>query len=220
MSVGIRMFEMSRHLAIRKLFLRVSKAATKYKDPITISFGAVALVVSLLTAYFTYFRTVDDIRVFVGVDSPKYDFPNGEELVRIRHEHVLTFANAGTRAVGIVQLELAVQEVNGSDICDLSSRRINYDIEPFVVPAAQVVVKSVRLGGKQSGSSVTPREGDIFLPFPNRERERTWRSCLMFGVVTPDDSQFDISLKLSRDSLPGGGGSVRDSTEPFVIYRR
>jgi hypothetical protein len=171
------------------------------RDRVTIGFSAIALAVSLLSAYYNIFRQSDDLSIVVSF--PPMPDEEGELTLRsASHELYGTFVNSGNRAavIGSVSLwfpQRATQaELNCREL-DLVDSQVPLVMEPWVLKEKEVVIRTLK-----PNDSLIEKDGSLMIPLAfEAKKARSWwvGVCLSLGIVTPSGASSANILLLDYD---------------------
>jgi hypothetical protein len=178
----------------------------KGKDWVAILISIIALALSAMTAYFSFVRQTEELRVFVGEFMP---FLTRADDGRLHLEGYLdiTFMNTGTQPIVVLGAELAIKDISErkdeeSKSCKQIFGNLPFDVDPFVVKEKESISKLLRL-------RVNPRlsieaaqlieDGRIVVPAPKNARgepSQFVKTCVRLIGATPSRQPLfaDIAL--------------------------
>lgn len=167
-------------------------------------FGAAAFLVSLLTAYVTTFRVVDELRVVVTAE-PRLDLGDDNVHIRVQGPLKLLFINSGTRPISILEVSLVLGEVENegcrserpSERSSESSTELKGKIDGIVIEEKKIVSSTVILEAPAGPPSelASVRADTISLNWDQKQHEIA--SYLVVRLATISDSRLRCSEKLS-----------------------
>jgi hypothetical protein len=157
------------------------------RDWAAFAFGATAFVVSLVAAYVTTFRVVDELRV-VPIREPTIGLRGMDNVtVSVKGPLSLLFINSGTRPISILGVSLVVGEVKQKG-CDFESGlELKGKFDGMVIEAQKIASSNVSLelpvwSSVPAWSEVTQVDGNtISLKWGKRQ---PIVSCLMVTLAT------------------------------------
>jgi hypothetical protein len=122
---------------------------TKYV--VTTLIAVLALAISCLTTYVTFFRQNDDVSIVVGV--PFFSIASSYQALDVFFPSNLTIINAGNRSVIISSLTAEISQPDEKSTVlgpgcagNLSSTVIFFEMKAFLVKAGEMVSKSIVFG--------------------------------------------------------------------------
>jgi hypothetical protein len=153
------------------------------KDWVSIGFSASALLVSLLTVYFTQIRKVDDLRVaFTTMFNARADESILSTIIESPLE--IAFVNNGNRTIAVSGVGIGAVENSDADDCKTGSGQfVPYELEPFVINAGQVLVKKAVIPENPS-----THQRKYVMSFMNsaKPEARKFTFCFVVSLITPD----------------------------------
>ena len=211
------------------------------KDKISIALTLVGLGVSALTAYFTLFRYVDDLRAMVRGDVQLSHDPR-RDVARIdaKAKHALTVSNVGSRTATVtgVSYTFHVRERRISTFLaqDCSGNRsvVEFETQPIVVRPGETIVTEMAFKRGQTAESEFRMGWVSFGLLTPAATEYEVDICLEVAVATPDNlsrSAHPLLHPLIHRSnsvlddragyrLVEDGAQFRIEKSPFTIVRR
>ncbi len=211
------------------------------KDWITISISFLALGVSILTAYFSFFQQFDEVSVVV--ENFPYLELYSKEKVSISGGGKIVLMNTGNRPAAILEVEVITnQHVNeDSDFppCSGIGERFQTTFEPLILKPGDLVLKEFKLKPSEydeikNGAILFKATGkpDVWSADQPEYIAETAYLCFNFRIVTPSDQSVIANVYLGEMlvSKPGhmtilkfGGNSrperlVRNSTNIFADW--
>ena len=189
------------------------------------AFSTLAIVISLVTAYLTTFRTVDELKVIVD-RRPAIFFHDGLGRMMTYGSLSVVFINSGTRPISVLRASLYFGEAKttgGRTECD--GVYLDTDLKSLVIEEKKIIVKAI--------SPTDPRysvEGDdlqkvdgayTFNPRASSLARGFLTTCISFEVATPSNAQISNGIELgtagaSKEKFV----STRLNTVPVVIWRK
>lgn len=166
-------------------------AIVNVKDVLTISLSIAAFVLSMFTAYSTLLRTVDDVRVALGEQSPVAIFHKSEGLegtVRVADvTYELILMNAGTRSVAVTDVGFSLaQSWSASSPAQCGGGwPVSYRPTRLILKPGEILSHNLAL----SESQVLKVDND-FLRVPLESRVNAPVSivgCLQITIGTPNE---------------------------------
>jgi hypothetical protein len=159
------------------------------KDRITFSFSLIALLLSLLSVYWTTIRRVDDLSVAVsdlrGEEPVTFDDQNN--IIHYNSSPIFTFINFGTRPIAVTNITLRLGQPSkgeGSQPCkDLSGKTdyIYLSNEPFVIKPGEIVTQRV---------AATKDVGVTNEQDKSSEFRYVLEICAIYEVVVPEFDNY------------------------------
>jgi hypothetical protein len=205
-----------------------------FKDAVAISISIIALVVSLLSAYFNLVWAKDDIGVELG-HYPGLFFsgriltaegkPYSTEL-GVSPAQSFTFINNGTRAASIVSIEFFIRSVRTLDTkkkdCAaideksvLGTQGQGYALEPFAIKPGEIIIKTFRLGKPEEKAVWFEPEFDR----ENNSMDARVYACIEFGIITPGRNLRHVAKVVSLREEKQVQELVKQDSESFGIGR-
>lgn len=159
---------------------RSNKESSKLKDLWTVTFSTLAVVISALGFYVNSLERVDDLSAVVG-ELPTLRF-DANKKPWVAGESQITFINAGNQPSAFMLAQVHVKQLSADlkeEKCPIEDIT-ETDLKPFVLKAAEIVVKDFR-----------PKDHPAPLPDmlkPGFEFENV-EICFRLWFVTPSESR-------------------------------
>jgi len=184
-----------------------------------------AILISLMTAYFTVIRKTDALSVVISFFPPLvYIDDDSGQLALTNLEQNWTFINSGTESVAVID-----EEVGVDDKSDCSSGQILfYDTSPIVIKAGEIMIQSLpklkesdfwkhgTSGGLRSVELLDEKWGK---PQPGDQIT----VCLHFGVVTSGNVTDRVHLPIYTMKVEKGNkvtlGDFSDIVETYDLKK-
>ena len=220
------------------------------KDFVSMAVAAIAFVISVITAYFSTIRLVDDVRVIV-VHSPNLVFVGGP--IGISGSLGLAFVNAGNRAVAITGVSLIIMHTSESEKdqmrcvpgpnsvplppalphvispppgASVSPLTLDYNLKQFALRPGEIVVQDIDKTSDPNwtadpSSDALYYSSEYFLNSDNRSEV-----CARISIITLDDSistvvpLYLVSFDHSSLGPMMVHGGRNLSSEMFPLVRR
>jgi hypothetical protein len=208
------------------------------KDWITLVFAGLALIVSVISAYYANFNLTDDIRVAFTL-SP-YVILDDKGGLGISGEQQVTFIDSGNRDVAVIGMTLVLYKLreapSSNSQCDEMSNiqvaSLVYDFEPFILKPGEILVKTF---GKTLFPEIWKDDEadkhlkDFALGGSIFGKGDTVFTCLRLSVTTPgmitDHAQIPKHY-IKINDVPHKGADapsvslVSGSNKPYLVIHR
>jgi hypothetical protein len=200
-----------------------------FKDGLTLSLSAIALLISLFTTYFSVVRKEDYLRMVVlgRPDTAFRTSPTGTTVFAVSAaDQRATFINLGNQPAEITGLKLDVRgldptnKAEGTECGGGDGREIAYEVEPFAVKPGESVTKKLQFA-KRLGLDSTEGWATVDVR-PKGGASTEFFACMIISVVTPDTVRDDLRQLMLRGVITNNTRSnafyVAD-TKPIVLLR-
>jgi hypothetical protein len=192
--------------------------------------GVLALIVAALTAYFTIFQQVDDLKVAIG-NAPSVTMkPNGDLWIIGPLE--ITFINSGNRGVAITNAWALATRLKSRDAtptnCDgQETHGAAFKLDEFILKPGEIELK--KLGPVSNCFFCDLEKGDDFLGSPtwivpksiiNIKLGDAFLTCLKLKVTTADGSAKEIDRLVFKYEIGTEKPTpLFDKEKPIVVVR-
>jgi hypothetical protein len=174
--------------------------------------GPIALIISIISVYFTTFRVVDDVRIIINI-TPQIDITRYGG--NTRGGFLLSVLNAGTRTAIITETDLVVLEAHGpvpAPHCEVHQNHDrsvtrSLDFEPVIIKAGEVskVVLNNQLEEPSAEDKKDSQEDDTLLPWKDGD---LLIACLQFNLATADMGGIKYNMNLKGRAFVGAYTSI------------
>ncbi len=205
-------------------------------DWVTVILSGLALVVSVVSAYYSNFRLNDDFRV--ALPMPPFAVIDNKGSLGVSGAQQVTFIDSGNRDVAVTGISLVLYKLrapppppiesqcNEMDKNQVPNLALVYDVEPFILEPGEILVKKFdrtlfpeiwKNSEADPSLKVYVLGGSIF------GKGDIVFTCLRLSVTTPDSviDQVQIPKHYAKiDSVPydGSGASlVSSSNKPYLV---
>lgn len=207
----------------------------KGKEWVAILISIAALGLSAVTAYFSFVRQSEEMRVFLGQIPLLTRADDGRLLLEGNLD--IAFMNTGTRPIIIKLVGLLIEDISkrggDSDPCGLSFGSRLFEVDSFVVKEKESVSKLLRLrfdSSKPSSDLKLTEDGRISMSAPTDSSGKPSRSviaCVRIAGATQSRNSLsaDISLADFEWSARGPAAIGYPTVSfhpppPFVIWTK
>jgi hypothetical protein len=188
--------------------------------------ATLALLVSLISAYFTVVRRIDALSVFVPIYPPLVFIDDKSGHLEVTNlDQNLTYINSGTGSVAVMLEGITINDGDADAVCSNQPVAVQlYQIEPIVIKPGEIRVHDVKNDSGKSDRKRTVEKSDFGL-----KAGQIITVCLFLSVVTSANVAETVRLplystKLALASIPFSDfsksvWSVHDLSKPLtVIY--
>jgi hypothetical protein len=167
------------------------------KDWLTLGISLIALAVSALTAYYNYFRQVDDFRMVLGYELPRVMLGMDRKTILFGGSYVASFINSGNRSIAVTGVKAVVGKGKfPKDPCLIPQSPVPYKLEPFVVKPAEIVVKNLVPEDFSPGHQKVVDMFKLNIDWEEIPEYGVLDVCLLVNVVTPDNYADERSVRI------------------------
>jgi len=177
--------------------LSETKVGLALKDWIAICLSSLALSVSVISAYFNFFREIDDVRLILGDQRPLSILSVKGANLRVGATYNLLLMNAGNRTAAITDLDFVIHQPrkHSSNSCD-SSYALFFSFDPIIIKPGEMITKTVDLKKLPMDKSTSD-----FLEVPVGDPQDDvyfFTGCLRFTIATPSILKDKIIIPVAK----------------------
>jgi hypothetical protein len=191
--------------------MAVSGRKLEAKDGLNLAMSAIALLVSGFTAYFSFLRVTDDLRV-VMQESPYFEVDRATSKLELRGNIVMLLMNAGSRPLAVTSLRLAVpfHQRCDSDTRYTVAAYIELQMRPLVLKEKDVVTLTPEPSKREINVRDYVGSGDTNASL-----------CLVGTVATMTEANAVRALTLGTiDISELGASTFAFRLGPWQLYKR